>query len=61
MLGALLHYLRTAEPSRFQPMNANFGLLAPLERPPRDRALKKEALAARALAAMEEFAREVAA
>jgi methylenetetrahydrofolate--tRNA-(uracil-5-)-methyltransferase len=61
MLGALLHYLRTAEPSRFQPMNANFGLLAPLERPPRDRALKKEALAERALAAMRDFAREVAA
>jgi methylenetetrahydrofolate--tRNA-(uracil-5-)-methyltransferase len=61
MLGALLHYLRTAEPSHFQPMNANFGLVAPLERPPRDRTLKKEALAERALAAMREFAREVAA
>jgi methylenetetrahydrofolate--tRNA-(uracil-5-)-methyltransferase len=61
MLGALLYYLRTAEPSHFQPMNANFGLLAALERPPRDRSLKKEALAERALAAMREFAREVAA
>jgi methylenetetrahydrofolate--tRNA-(uracil-5-)-methyltransferase len=61
MLGALLHYLRTAEPSHFQPMNANFGLVAPLERPPRDRALKKQALAERALAAMREFAGEMAA
>ena len=61
VLGGLLHYLRTAEPSHFQPMNANFGLLAPLDRPPRDRSLKKEALAERALAAMREFAREVAA
>jgi methylenetetrahydrofolate--tRNA-(uracil-5-)-methyltransferase len=59
MLGGLLQYLRTADPSHFQPMNANFGLLAPLERPPRDRALKKEALAERALEAMREFAREL--
>ncbi|HEX3927033.1 MAG TPA: methylenetetrahydrofolate--tRNA-(uracil(54)-C(5))-methyltransferase (FADH(2)-oxidizing) TrmFO [Gemmatimonadales bacterium] len=31
MLGALLRYLRDAEPEHFQPMNANFGLLDPLE------------------------------
>jgi methylenetetrahydrofolate--tRNA-(uracil-5-)-methyltransferase len=30
MLGALLCYLRTAEPGRFQPMNSNLGLLEPL-------------------------------
>ncbi len=30
MLGALLRYLREADPRRFQPMNANFGLLDPL-------------------------------
>jgi len=30
MLGALQHYLATAEPGRFQPMNSNFGLLPPL-------------------------------
>ena len=59
MLGGLLQYLRRADPAHFQPMNANAGLLAPLERPPRDRALKKAALAERALAAMREFVREV--
>jgi len=59
MLGGLLQYLRRADPAHFQPMNANAGLLAPLERPPRDRALKKEALAERALAAMGEFVRAV--
>ncbi len=59
MLGGLLRYLRTADPSHFQPMNANFGLVAPLERSPRDRTLKKEALAERALAAMGAFAAEV--
>jgi len=59
MLGALLAYLRDADPGDFQPMNANFGLLPPLERPERDRAKRKAALADRALAAMREFAREL--
>ena len=31
MLGALYRYLREADPKHFQPMNANFGLLEPLE------------------------------
>jgi methylenetetrahydrofolate--tRNA-(uracil-5-)-methyltransferase len=31
MLGALYRYLRDADPRHFQPMNANFGLLEPLE------------------------------
>jgi methylenetetrahydrofolate--tRNA-(uracil-5-)-methyltransferase len=31
MLGGLLRYLREADPAHFQPMNANFGLLDPLE------------------------------
>ncbi|MDZ4673781.1 MAG: methylenetetrahydrofolate--tRNA-(uracil(54)-C(5))-methyltransferase (FADH(2)-oxidizing) TrmFO [Gemmatimonadota bacterium] len=31
MLGGLLRYLRDADPEHFQPMNANFGLLDPLE------------------------------
>jgi methylenetetrahydrofolate--tRNA-(uracil-5-)-methyltransferase len=32
MLGGLYRYLRDADPKHFQPMNANFGLLDPLER-----------------------------
>ncbi|HWC72437.1 MAG TPA: methylenetetrahydrofolate--tRNA-(uracil(54)-C(5))-methyltransferase (FADH(2)-oxidizing) TrmFO [Gemmatimonadales bacterium] len=56
MLGALYRYLREAEPARFQPMNANFGLIAPLDNAPRDKFKKKEALAARALDQMREFA-----
>ena len=55
MLGALYRYLRETEPSRFQPMNANFGLMEPLENAPRDKFKKKEALAARALSEMERF------
>jgi len=56
MLGALYRYLRETEPARFQPMNANFGLMEPLPNPPRDKFKKKEALAERALAHMTEFA-----
>jgi methylenetetrahydrofolate--tRNA-(uracil-5-)-methyltransferase len=57
MLGALYRYLRETGPKRFQPMNANFGLMEPLENGPKDKFKKKEALAQRALTHMEEFAR----
>jgi len=56
MLGALYRYLREADPVRFQPMNANWGLLEPLERPVRDKARKRQQLAERALAGIETFA-----
>lgn len=56
MLGALYRYLREADPARFQPMNANWGLLDPLERPVRDKARKRQQLAERALAGIETFA-----
>jgi methylenetetrahydrofolate--tRNA-(uracil-5-)-methyltransferase len=59
MLGALYRYLRETEPARFQPMNANFGLLEPLANPPRDKFKKKEALAERALAHMEAFVQDL--
>ena len=58
MLGALYRYLRETEPARFQPMNANFGLMEPLPNPPRDKFKKKEALAERALKDMRGFALE---
>ncbi|HEX6308073.1 MAG TPA: methylenetetrahydrofolate--tRNA-(uracil(54)-C(5))-methyltransferase (FADH(2)-oxidizing) TrmFO [Longimicrobiales bacterium] len=48
MLGALMHYLRTAEPGRFQPMNSNFGLLAPLTEHIRDKARRRERMVQRA-------------
>lgn len=50
MLGALYRYLRDADAARFQPMNANFGLVDDLDDPPRDKRLKRERLADRALA-----------
>ncbi|UCC82070.1 MAG: methylenetetrahydrofolate--tRNA-(uracil(54)-C(5))-methyltransferase (FADH(2)-oxidizing) TrmFO [Gemmatimonadota bacterium] len=49
MLGGLLRYLREADPSNFQPMNANFGLLDPLAQRVRGRRARREELAARAL------------
>ena len=49
MLGALYRYLREADPKHFQPMNANFGLLDELADTPRDKALKRQLLAERAL------------
>src|SRR5438045_5410754 len=61
MLGALYRYVHTADPEHFQPMNANFGLLEPLERPVQDKQRKKELLAQRALADMQQFAERIGA
>jgi len=56
MLGALYRYLRDADPRYFQPMNANFGLLDDLATPVRDKRIKREQLAARALADLKTWA-----
>jgi methylenetetrahydrofolate--tRNA-(uracil-5-)-methyltransferase len=56
MLGALYRYLREADPSHFQPMNANFGLVDDLPDPPRDKREKRETIADRALGDMHAFA-----
>lgn len=61
MLGGLMNYVHSADPERFQPMNANFGLLAPLEKRVRDRRRKRELLAERALRSMSEFVARVGA
>jgi methylenetetrahydrofolate--tRNA-(uracil-5-)-methyltransferase len=52
MLGALYRYLREANPAHFQPMNANFGLVDDLPARVKDKRVKREQLAARALADM---------
>ena len=52
MLGALYRYLREADPRHFQPMNANFGLVDELGARVKDKRIKKEKLAERALADM---------
>ena len=58
MIGALYRYMREADPRHFQPMNANFGLMQPLDDAPRDKRLKKERLAERALLDMEAWRAE---
>ncbi|HEX6574887.1 MAG TPA: methylenetetrahydrofolate--tRNA-(uracil(54)-C(5))-methyltransferase (FADH(2)-oxidizing) TrmFO [Gemmatimonadaceae bacterium] len=61
MLGALYRYLREADPRHFQPMNANFGLLDDLPEKIRDKRLKREKFAERALADIAEWGASVAA
>ena len=57
MLGAMLAYL--AAPNRdFQPMGANMGLLPSLEQPPRDKKLRYELIAERAMASMRAYLAE---
>jgi len=48
MLGGLQRYLREAKPSRFQPMNSNWGLVDGLERRIKDKRARREAMARRA-------------
>ena len=52
MLGALYRYLREADAAHFQPMNANFGLVDDLPARVKDKRVKREQLANRALAEM---------
>lgn len=59
MLGALVRYVHDADPTRFQPMNANFGLLPPLVDRIRDKRLRRQRMAERALAATQAFGREL--
>jgi methylenetetrahydrofolate--tRNA-(uracil-5-)-methyltransferase len=53
MLGALCHYVASADPADFQPMKANFGLLPPLEKQIRRKRERYRAYAERALADLE--------
>jgi len=55
MIGALLYYISHAEPSEFQPMKANFGLMPPLERRVRRKRDRYQAYARRALSDLGPF------
>ncbi len=55
-LGSLCHYISNAEAKSYQPTNVAFGLLPPLDPPIANKKTRNQALVARALAAMEEFA-----
>jgi len=49
VIGSMAYYITEADPSHFQPMNANFGLLPALGKKIRNKKEKNEALANRAL------------
>ena len=49
IIGAITNYLTSAEPNGFQPMNANFGILPPLDEKIKDKALKKLEYSKRAI------------
>ena len=51
MIGALAKYISTPN-EKFQPMNANFGILPELENKIKDKKLKYEKLADRGLSAI---------
>ncbi|HVG44418.1 MAG TPA: methylenetetrahydrofolate--tRNA-(uracil(54)-C(5))-methyltransferase (FADH(2)-oxidizing) TrmFO, partial [Longimicrobium sp.] len=44
MMGGLMRYLRESDPKHFAPMNSNFGLLDPLDRPGKMKKEEKRAL-----------------
>ena len=60
MLGSLLRYVHTTDRERFQPMNANFGLLPPLQERIRNKTERRARLVERALEAARGFANRVA-
>ncbi len=49
IIGAIIDYITTASENNFQPMNANFGILPPLDEVIRDKQLKKQAYSKRAI------------
>jgi methylenetetrahydrofolate--tRNA-(uracil-5-)-methyltransferase len=55
MLGALIHHITTADPGKFQPMNANFGILPPLETAIKDKKQRNMSYATRSLQELREF------
>jgi methylenetetrahydrofolate--tRNA-(uracil-5-)-methyltransferase len=57
-IGSLAHYITHTSPHNFQPMNATFGLLPPLEKRIRNKQEKNEKISARALDSLARFVAE---
>ncbi len=55
VIGSMAHYITATDPKHFQPMNANFGLLPPLEQKIRNKTLRIETLALRAIEKIQNF------
>jgi methylenetetrahydrofolate--tRNA-(uracil-5-)-methyltransferase len=58
-MGSMAHYITTANPDSFQPMNANFGLFPPLEKKIRNKKERYEQYAQRALDKIQNFSRNI--
>ncbi|HDR7734378.1 TPA: FADH(2)-oxidizing methylenetetrahydrofolate--tRNA-(uracil(54)-C(5))-methyltransferase TrmFO [Bacillus thuringiensis] len=54
-MGSMANYITATNAKNFQPMNANFGLFAPLEKKIKKKAERNEAYATRALEAIQNF------
>jgi methylenetetrahydrofolate--tRNA-(uracil-5-)-methyltransferase len=54
-LGSLQRYVSAADSENYQPTNIAFGLLPPLEDPPRSKAERKRIMAERALGALSAY------
>jgi methylenetetrahydrofolate--tRNA-(uracil-5-)-methyltransferase len=57
-IGALAYYVSHADPRHYEPSNITFGIMAPLERPPRGKTERKLALSARALDDLAQWMRD---
>lgn len=58
-IGAMANYITHTSGKHFQPMNANFGIIAPLPEKIRDKKLRYQALADRALGLIDQVVTEV--
>jgi hypothetical protein len=57
-IGALAYYVSHADPRHYEPSNVTFGIMPPLDRPPRGKMERKLALSKRALEDLARWMRE---
>jgi methylenetetrahydrofolate--tRNA-(uracil-5-)-methyltransferase len=58
-IGALAHYVSNADPLHYNPTNITFGIMPPLDAPPKSRQERAQATSARALADLDAWTAEV--
>lgn len=58
-IGSMAHYITTAAPDNFQPMNANFGLLPPLQKRIKNKQERNQQYAERAIMTIQNFSQKV--
>jgi methylenetetrahydrofolate--tRNA-(uracil-5-)-methyltransferase len=57
-IGALAYYVSHADPAHYEPSNITFGIMEPLERPPKNTKARRQALSERALTVLDRWIRE---